>query len=188
MTLFFILRDYSYKINKLIPLFTILCVNLQLQPRNFKNKKKQKKRILIKFNKNYSLKFGDAGLLITRPFILTGPQLIKLKLFLKRATRKSDKTRRRFWFNLFPHLPFSKKPANVRMGKGKGKLKVWFINLRGGSTLIEDKNLRYGRLKYFFEQTSFKMGVCTTENFFQRLYFKFPLRSNKNFFFQSFWY
>lgn len=177
---------FFWRFNSL--LFLIICVKLQLQPKNFKYKKKQKKRSFRQFNNNYGLKFGDAGLITTRPIILTGPQLAKLKLFLRRGARKSDKTKRRIWFNLFPHLPFSKKPANVRMGKGKGKLKVWFINLKGGSTLVEYQNLRYGRIKYFFNQMSFKMGISVSKLYAHQLFFKFPMRSSKNFFFQSFWH
>lgn len=158
-----------------------------LQPKNFKSKKRQKKRSLLNFNYNYKLKFGNVGLLLTRPVSLTSTHLSKLKLFLKRATRRGDKTKRKLWFNLFPHLPLTKKPANVRMGKGKGKLKIWFTNVRGGTVLFEYKNLRYGRSVYFFRQASFKLGVPTVTLHSHNLFFKFPMRSNRKIFFQSFW-
>lgn len=97
---------------------------MALQPKSFKSKKRQKKRTFLSFSRKYQLKFGNAGLLLTRPMVLTSTHLSKLKLFLKKATRRGDKTKRKLWFNLFPHIPLTKKPANVRMGKGKGKLKV----------------------------------------------------------------
>jgi hypothetical protein len=68
---------------------------LPLQPRNFKSKKKQKKRSFLRFNTNYNLKFGNAALLITRPVIFTASHLSKLKFFLKKATKKGDKTKRK---------------------------------------------------------------------------------------------
>lgn len=94
-----------------------------LQPRTFNYKRKQKNRKLL-FFKNYKnlLNFGSAGLLILRPIQLTANQLFRFKLFLKRASKKSDRTGRFIWFNAFPHLPLTCKPNGVRMGKGKGKL------------------------------------------------------------------
>jgi ribosomal protein L16/L10AE len=45
-----------------------------------------------------------------------------MKVTLKKAIRKPDHTRRQVWFNTFPHLPLTKKPKGMRMGKGIGKL------------------------------------------------------------------
>lgn len=160
---------------------------MPLQPKNFKSKRRQKGRKLIQFNNGYRLKFGDCGLLIPRPLIFTAIQLSKIKIFLKKATRRGDKTRRKIWFNLFPQLPFSKKPANVRMGKGKGKLKTWFVNIRGGTIFVEYENLRYGRSIYFFKQTNFKLNSLAIFVFRQNLFFNFPMRTGRSFFFKSFW-
>lgn len=160
---------------------------MPLQPKNFKSKKKQKSRSFLNFNNNYFLKFGSMGLIILQPLIFTATHLSRFKLFLKRASRKGDKTKRKMWFNLFPHLPLTKKAANVRMGKGKGKLKTWFTRMRGGSVLVEYKNLRYGRAIYFFSQLSHKLGVPTSKIFSNTFFFNFPLRSDKKIFSRSFW-
>ena len=94
-----------------------------LQPRHFKFKTRQKKRSCIKFKYTSNLlTYGDAGLLLLRPIQLTSRHLSRFKLFLKRAMRKTDKTRRFVWLHAFPHLPLSRKPDGLRMGKGKGKL------------------------------------------------------------------
>src|SRR5687767_15135033 len=93
-----------------------------LQPRNFKYKTRAKRRKFLKFNSPNKLVFGDSGLLLLKPAYLTANHLFRFKLFLKRAVRKSDKTRRIVWFHAFPHLPLSRKPDGLRMGKGKGKL------------------------------------------------------------------
>jgi ribosomal protein L16/L10AE len=45
-----------------------------------------------------------------------------MKVTLKKAIRKPDHTRRYVWFNTFPHMPLTKKPKGMRMGKGIGKL------------------------------------------------------------------
>jgi hypothetical protein len=68
-----------------------------LQPRNFFYKRKQKSRSLLSFNKSClrkTLNFGGAGLMLLKPVHLTANQLFRFKLFLKRAAKKSDYTRR----------------------------------------------------------------------------------------------
>ena len=95
---------------------------MQLQPRYFLYKRKQKNRKLYFFKINKKLIFGAAGLCLLNPVHLTAKHLNKLKLFLKKASRKSDYTKRFVWIKAFPHLPLTKKPAGTRMGKGKGKL------------------------------------------------------------------
>jgi ribosomal protein L16 len=110
-----------------------------------------------------------------------------MKLYLKKARRKSDKTHRKIWFNLFPQLPLSKKPANVRMGKGKGKLKTWFINVRCGTVLVEYDNLRHGRCLYFFNQSAYKLGVPVVKIFSKNFFFAYPFRADKKVFFKTFW-
>lgn len=69
-----------------------------LQPRNFHFKRKQKQRSLLNFNNNFffknSLNFGGAGLMTLKPIHLTANQLFRFKLFLKKAAKKADQTRR----------------------------------------------------------------------------------------------
>jgi ribosomal protein L16/L10AE len=60
--------------------------------------------------------------MILKPVHLSAAQIFRFKLFLKKAVKKSDKTRRFAWLLAFPHLPLTKKPNGIRMGKGKGKL------------------------------------------------------------------
>src|ERR1700733_9393740 len=98
-----------------------MCVFMLLQPRTFKSKKIQKKRRCIQFANKCALYFGNAGLFLKKSVQLTSGKIFKFKLFLKKSAKKGDKTRRRFWFLAFPHLPLSKKPIGTRMGKGKGK-------------------------------------------------------------------
>mgnify|MGYP006118499273 FL=1 len=96
------------------------------------------------------LSYGDSGLLTLSPLRLPAKQIFKIKIFLKKAIKRSDYTRRLVWFNAFPHLPLSRKAKGVRMGKGTGKLATWYSQLYGGSVIFEFKNLRPGRAIYFF--------------------------------------
>ena len=129
-----------------------------LQPRKFKFKSRQKGRSAhtpspLKFS------YGTAALILLRPLRISAKKIFRLKLFLKRSSRKSDITKRAFWVSAFPHLPISKKPKGVRMGKGVGKLSHWFTQMRSGKAVVEFKNLRFGRAKYFSSQVTHKLPV-----------------------------
>ncbi len=65
---------------------------------------------------------GDCGLRTIQPLRMSSKQIFRLKVFLKKAVRKPDITKRLVWFNTFPHMPLTKKPKGMRMGKGAGKL------------------------------------------------------------------
>ncbi len=161
-----------------------------LQPRNFIYKRKQKNRSLLSFNNSRlkkNLIFGGSGLMLLKPVHLTSQQLFRFKLFLKRSSKKSDFTRRFFWLFAFPHLPLTKKPNGVRMGKGKGKLECWFTNISGGSVLIEFRNLRKGRSVFFMKQMTHKLGIPTKFIFANNNYFSFPIKFSKSVFFRNFW-
>ena len=95
-----------------------------LQPRKFKYKSRQKKRNLRLNQLKKTLNFGQVGLVLLRPLRLNSRKIFRIKLFLKKASKRSDKTRRKVWINVFPHLPLTKKVIGSRMGKGKGKLSI----------------------------------------------------------------
>jgi large subunit ribosomal protein L16 len=135
-----------------------------LQPRKFRYKNRLKRRTCLRW-KNHNLSYGDAGLLNLKPFRLTGKRIFNLKIFLKKAIKRSDKTRRLVWFNVFPHLPLSKKSKGMRMGKGVGKLYAWSSQLAGGINILEFKNLRHGRVKYFFKQLAHRLPTQTKNVF-----------------------
>ena len=95
-----------------------------LRPRKFKYKNIFKRRSLRTPKSRYSfkLKYGDLGLLILQPLRLNSKHIFRQKLLLKRGSRKYDITKRKVWFNIFPHVPLSRKVSGSRMGKGTGKL------------------------------------------------------------------
>ena len=131
---------------------------MMLQPRKFKFKNRHKKRTVLTW-RPFTFCYGDSGLRILRPFRISAKKIFRLKVFLKKAVKKSEITKRRVWFNIFPHIPLTKKPKGVRMGKGSGKLNTWVIYLRGGCLLLEFKNLRPGRAAYFFKKVRTKITV-----------------------------
>ena len=131
-----------------------------LQPRKIKYKFRHKRRRVSIFRKR-SFRYGDIALKILKPLRISSKSFFRLKLFLKRSIRKSDLTKRLVWLALFPHLPLSKKPKGMRMGKGVGKLATWHTVVSGGTFLIEFKNLRKGRAAYYTKQVSRRLSVST---------------------------
>jgi large subunit ribosomal protein L16 len=144
-----------------------------LQPRKFKHKSWQKNRS-VKSWAGSQLTYGDCGLFALQPLRMSAKQIFRLKVFLKRAVRKPDLTKRRIWFNTFPHIPLTKKSKGMRMGKGAGKLNSWSINLRGGVFIFEFKNLRYGRAIHFFKKVTTKIPTPTKHVFRNSQHFNLP--------------
>lgn len=135
-----------------------------LQPRKVKYKFRHKRRRVSAF-RNRTFAYGDVALKILKPLRISSKSFFRLKLFLKRAIRKSDFTKRFVWLALFPHLPLSKKPKGMRMGKGVGKLATWHTLVSGGTLLIEFKNLRKGRASYYAKQVSLRLSIPTQIKF-----------------------
>lgn len=132
-----------------------------LQPRKFKFKTRQKKRSAYQ-SAETKVMYGSVALILLQPLRISAKRIYRLKLFLKKSSRRSDITRRSFWVSIFPHLPLSRKPKGMRMGKGAGKLSTWYTQIRGGKNLIEFKNLRLGRAIYYSGQVTHKLPVYTS--------------------------
>ena len=142
--------------------------SILLQPRKFFRKHKQKKRSVLKWRYQSFLNYGDCGIKVVRPLRMSSQQIFRMKILLKKAIKKSESTRRYIWFNTFPHLPLTKKAKGMRMGKGVGKLNTWHMHLKGGSFVLEFKNLRFGRSIYFFKKVKIKLAMPTII-FFKKL-------------------
>jgi len=130
-----------------------------LRPRKFRFKNFQKKRSIVLNFKENNFIYGQILLKILQPLRLTSKHLFRFKLFLKKGAKRVDKTSRKVWINAFPHLPLTKKVLGSRMGKGKGKLAVWWVQLKPGLNLFEFKNTRIGRGFYFLKILTNKLLV-----------------------------
>jgi large subunit ribosomal protein L16 len=121
---------------------------MQIAPKKIKYINSFKLRKLKNPILNSYLLFGNIGFKSLSPLTLTSKQLVKFTLALKRSARKSEKTRRFYWIKAFPHLPLTKKPKGVRMGKGKGKRFLWYTTVQSNFFIFELSNIRYGRMLY----------------------------------------
>lgn len=183
MTFYFQYFEFFVKI--------FLSVFLVLQPRRFKYKSRHKLRKLShvsNFKKDMQLNYGQVGLLISQPVLLSSRHIFRIKIFLNRSAKRSEDTRRKVWLNTFPHWPLTRKPIGSRMGKGVGKLKTWLSYLPTGTIFLEFKNLRIGRSFYFIRQLRFRLK-CSTKPIFNNSFDRnLPLNfSRKRVSYQSFW-
>ena len=104
-----------------------------LQPRKFKYKKLRKGK-LKKFIYNSKLNFGLIGLKTTESGFITSKQIESARQAISRKIKKKGG---KIWIKIFPKTPITKKPNEVRMGKGKGNLSHWAAKVRGGSIVFE---------------------------------------------------
>jgi len=157
-----------------------------LRPRKFLYKSVFKKRRLVN-SRATNLTYGQHALRLLQPLWVNNKQIFRYKLFLKKAARRSDKTSRKVWFNLFPHLPLTRKVEGSRMGKGKGKLAGWVAHLSPGVNMFEFKNLRVGRAKYYYNQVSHRLPVKTTFVSADHRMTYLPLRTTRPIPYGCFW-
>ena len=86
-----------------------------------------------KFNYNNDLNFGTIGLKALESGLISARQIEAARQAIARKMKKRGK----IWIKVFPSLPITKKPTEVRMGKGKGSVSYWAVRVRGGSVLFE---------------------------------------------------
>jgi large subunit ribosomal protein L16 len=104
-----------------------------LQPKKTKFRKQFKGRIHGAAKAGFTLNFGAFGLKSLQPERVTARQIEAAR----RAITRQMKRQGRVWIRVFPDLPVSDKPAEVRMGKGKGAIEYWAARVHPGRILFE---------------------------------------------------
>ena len=104
-----------------------------LQPKKTKFRKAHKGRIHGLATSGATLAFGEFGLKATEPERLTARQIEAARRALTRHMKRAG----RVWIRIFPDVPVSDKPAEVRMGKGKGGIEYWVARVKPGRILFE---------------------------------------------------
>lgn len=104
-----------------------------LQPKRSKYRKCQKGRIHGMAKGGYELNFGSFGLKALQPERITSRQIEAAR----RAMTRHMKRQGRVWIRIFPDVPVSKKPTEVRMGKGKGAVEFWAAKVKPGRIMFE---------------------------------------------------
>jgi large subunit ribosomal protein L16 len=104
-----------------------------LQPKKVKHRKMQKGRLRGKAHRGNVVSFGDYGLQALEFGFITARQIEAARIAMTRHVKRGGK----IWIRLFPDKPISKKPAETRMGKGKGNPEAWVAPVKRGRMLYE---------------------------------------------------
>ncbi|MGY6409781.1 MAG: 50S ribosomal protein L16 [Alkalilacustris sp.] len=104
-----------------------------LQPKRTKFRKQHKGRIKGEAKGGFDLNFGSYGLKATEPERITARQIEAAR----RAMTRHMKRQGRVWIRVFPDVPVSSKPTEVRMGKGKGSVDFWACKVKPGRVMFE---------------------------------------------------
>jgi large subunit ribosomal protein L16 len=104
-----------------------------LQPKKIPHRKVQRGRLKGSAKGGTKVNFGDYGLQALEPAWVTARQIEAARVAMTRYIKRSGKV----WINIFPHKPVSKKPAETRMGSGKGNPEYWVAPVKPGKVMFE---------------------------------------------------
>jgi large subunit ribosomal protein L16 len=128
-----------------------------LAPKRTKYRKQQKGRhIKGKASRGHTVAFGDYGIQALEPVWLTAQQIEAARMVLARATPKG-----KVWVRVFPDKPYTRKPAESRMGKGKGDVVGWVAVVRPGQILFEFTGVGAEEAKEIHRKISAKLPIAT---------------------------
>ena len=128
-----------------------------LSPKNTKYRKAHKGRIHGKAKGGNSLNFGSFGLKAVTPERLTARQIEAARRAMTRHMKRAG----RVWIRIFPDIPVSQKPAEVRQGKGKGTPEFWICRVKPGRILFEVDGVTADVARQAFELAAAKLPLKT---------------------------
>jgi len=130
-----------------------------LQPKKIRWRKhhKELQRIRGKATRGSSLNFGDIALKAMEPGRITARQIEAARITMTRHIKRQG----RVWIRMFPDLPVTKKPAEVRMGKGKGAPEYWVAAVRAGRILYEMNGVDEKVAREALERAAAKLPIRT---------------------------
>lgn len=127
-----------------------------LQPKRAKHRKAQKGRIRETAKRGTTISFGSFGLKALEPIWLTNRQIESARQAMTRHMKREGNV----WIRIFPDKPITKKPAEVRMGKGKGNPEYWAAVVEPGRILFEADGVPLQVAKEAFELAAQKLPIA----------------------------
>ena len=128
-----------------------------LMPKRVKRRKVQKGRMRGLSRRGCDVSFGDYGLQATTCGRLTSRQIEAARIAMTRHAKRGGKV----WIRIFPDKPISKKPAETRMGKGKGAPEFWVAVIKPGRVLYEIEGVEEEVAREAFRRAGHKLSVGT---------------------------
>lgn len=128
-----------------------------MMPKRVKYRKLQRGKRRGIASRGCELSFGEYGLKALDNCWLKNTQIEAVRVILARQTSRGGK----FWMRVFPDKSVTKKPAEVRMGKGKGELDHWVCVVRRGKVLFELGGLAEEMARHIFRAAAYKLPIRT---------------------------
>ncbi len=128
-----------------------------LAPKRVKYRKRMKGRSRGLATRGNTVAFGHYGLMTLDPGWITSRQIEAARVALTRHMKRGGKV----WIRLFPDKPITKKPAETRMGKGKGNPEHWVAVVRPGRIMFESEGVPESVARRAFDLASAKLPVRT---------------------------
>ena len=104
-----------------------------LMPKRVKRRKQHRGRMTGVATRGNRITRGEFGIIATEPCWITSNQIEAARIAMTRYTKRGGKV----WINIFPHKPVTKKPAETRMGSGKGSPEFWVAVVKPGRVMFE---------------------------------------------------
>ena len=128
-----------------------------LSPKKVKHRKMMKGNLKGKAYRGSELAFGDYGLKALEPFWLTARQIEAGRIAITRYVKRGGKV----WIRVFPDKPITKKPAETRMGSGKGNPEYWVAVIKPGRIIFEMEGVSPEIAQEALRLASYKMPMAT---------------------------
>lgn len=128
-----------------------------LSPKKVKFRKQQRGRMTGKAYRGSTLSFGEYGLQATECGYINARQIEAARIAMNRRVKRSGK----MWIRIFPDKPVTKKPAEVRMGKGKGSTEAWVAVVKPGKILYEIEGVPRELAREAMRLAAHKLSVKT---------------------------
>ena len=129
-----------------------------LQPKRTKFRKQHKGRIHGNAKGGYEINFGNYALKAIEPDRVNARQIEAARRAMTRYIKRGGKV----WIRIFPDVPITKKPIEVRMGKGKGNVEYWVSKVQPGKVLYEMEGVSEEIAREAFRLAAAKLPVLTT--------------------------
>jgi large subunit ribosomal protein L16 len=128
---------------------------MAMQPKRSKFRKVHRGKVRGRATRANKVSFGDFGLQSLDAAWISGRQIEAGRVAINRALDGQGKV----WIRIFPHKPISGKPAETRMGKGKGDIEFWAAVVKPGSVLFEVGGIPEDKAKLAFKRAAHKMPI-----------------------------
>jgi large subunit ribosomal protein L16 len=128
-----------------------------MSPKKTKYRKAHKGRIKGSAKGGFTLNFGEYGLKALEPERVTARQIEAARRAISRYVKRVG----RLWIRIFPDVPVTKKPAEVRMGSGKGSVEFWAARVKPGRIMFEIDGVDEKTAREAFERASAKLPIKT---------------------------